>query len=98
MKTFVAAILLCAAIPAAALAGSPPVKAKAAPENLAEVCNAMGAEGKTTADGRGCINTRTGGAVVCSDDQCKDYFADPRYAKIKTILDKNRAKPQQRAL
>ena len=98
MKTFIAAVILTAILPAAAMAGSPPVKAKTAPENLVEVCSSMGAEGQTVANGNGCVNTRTGGAVVCAGGQCTDYFADPRYAKIKTILDKNRATPQQRAL
>jgi len=90
---FVATVLASLAAPV--LAGSPPVKSKVTPDSVAASCEALGSRGETLGNGAGCRNTTTGAAVVCSGNQCTDYFADPRYAKIKSILDAGRTKPQK---
>lgn len=86
-------LLSCLAVPA--LAGSPPVKSPTAPDSAAASCVALGTRGETLANGNGCRNTETGAAIVCSSGQCTDYFADPRYKKIRAILDQNKLQPQQ---
>ena len=63
------------------------------PDEVATSCTALGGKGESLADGAGCRNTETGAAVICEGDQCTDYFADPRYAKIKDILDRSKVKP-----
>ena len=90
---FVSIVLTCLALPAGA--GSPPTKSTVTPGSVAASCLALGAKGETIANATGCRNTRTGAAVVCSNDQCTDYFADPRHAKIKAILDAERNKTQK---
>ena len=92
MKSSMIAVLLLAATALPALAGSPPVKSTKSPEQVASACGAMTSD---KADlGNGCVNTRTGGAVLCTGDQCTDYFADPRYSRIKAILNANQVKPE----
>ncbi len=86
-------LLSCLAVPA--FAGSPPVKSSTPPDSVAASCLTLGAKGETLANGMGCRNTETGAAVVCSGGQCTDYFADPRYKKIRSILDQNKVQPQQ---
>lgn len=86
-------LLSCLAIPA--FAGSPPVKSTTTPDSVAASCASLGSGGETLANGNGCRNTETGAAIVCSGGQCTDYFADPRYKKIKAILDQNKTRPQQ---
>ena len=54
--------------------------------------------GETLANGAGCRNIGTGAAVDCSGGQCTDYFADPRYSKIKSILDAGKPKPRKAPL
>lgn len=89
---FTAAILLpLVSIPA--LAGSPPDLSRQTPGAVAASCAALGDKAESLANGAGCRNTETGAAVICEGDQCTDYFADPRHAKIKDMLDKNRTKP-----
>ncbi len=92
----VSVLLACLVLPASA--GSPPVKSKVTPGNVASTCLALGAMGETLANGTGCRNTTTGAAVDCSGGQCTDYFADPRYNKIKSILDVGKVKPQKAPL
>ena len=96
--TLLAGLVLFATAPA--FAGSPPVKIPATPAEVEARCTAAGASAEAIAtDGlTGCQNTETGAAVLCTGDQCTDYFADPRYKKIKQLLDANRTRPQQRAL
>ncbi len=82
-----AAIILALALPA--IAGSPPAKTRTGPDAMAASCAQLGWKGEVIANG--CRNTGTGAALTCdANGQCKDYFADPRYGKIKTILDRNR--------
>jgi hypothetical protein len=81
------------ALPAAA--GSPPTKSMATPESVAAACRSLGAKGETLANGTGCRNVETGAAAACFGGQCTDYFADPRYKKIKGLLDAAKVKPQQ---
>lgn len=90
---FVSACLAVLAVPA--FAGSPPVKSSVTPESAAAACAALGPSGEPLGNGAGCRNTLTGAAVICSGSQCTDYFADPRYAKIKAILDAGKANPQK---
>lgn len=86
------ALVLALALPAAA--GSPPVDSKLNPDGVAASCAALGDKGEAIANG--CRNTETGAALACdANGQCKDYFADPRYAKIKAILDANRLPRQE---
>lgn len=86
------ALVMALAIPAAA--GSPPVASETESDALATSCAALGSKGEAVANG--CRNTETGAALTCdANGQCKDYFADPRYAKIKAILDANRNAPPQ---
>lgn len=83
-----ATILAACSIPA--LAGTAPVKAKTTPGDLASLCDSMGPKGESFKQGTsvGCLNIETGAALVCTaGGQCTDYFADPRYKKIRTILD-----------
>ena len=89
---FVSIVLTCLVVPAGA--GSPPTTSTVTPGSVAASCLALGAKGESIANGTGCRNTRTGAAVVCSNDQCTDYFADPRHAKIKAILDAEKKKPR----
>jgi hypothetical protein len=96
MKSSMIAILLLAAAALPAAAGTAPVKSKLSPGTVATSCKALGADGAALATG--CVNTKTGGAVTCAGGQCTDYFADPRYSKIKALLDADRAKPQQQPL
>lgn len=98
MKSFILSTLFLTSLAVPALAGSPPTTSKLQPEAVAESCAALGPTGQRLAQGTGCRNTETGAAVLCSGDQCTDYFADPRYSKIKSLLDANRVRPQQRAL
>ena len=37
-------------------------------------------------------------AMPALADTCTDYFANPRHARIKAVLDANRIKPQQAPL
>jgi hypothetical protein len=86
-----AALLIALAMPANA--GTAPVVSKATPETITAACGQLGSKGEDlgTNGSVGCRNTETGAAAVCSaDGQCKDYFADPRYKRIKAILDANR--------
>ncbi len=89
----VSILLACLALPASA--GSPPVNSKVTPGSVATSCLALGATGEVIANGAGCRNTGTGAAVTCSGSQCTDYFADPRYKKIKGILDAAKNAPQK---
>ena len=89
----VSILLACLALPASA--GSPPVKSKVTPGNVTASCLALGAQGEVIANGAGCRNTETGAAVTCTGNQCTDYFADPRYKKIKGILDAAKNTPQK---
>ena len=89
----VSVLLACLVLPASA--GSPPAKSKVTPGNIASTCLALGAAGETLANGAGCRNTKTGAAVDCSSGQCTDYFADPRYGKIKAILKAGKTTPQK---
>jgi hypothetical protein len=89
---FTAAILLPLFV-MPALAGSPPDLSRQTPDTVAASCDALGEKGESLANGAGCRNAETGAAVICQGNQCTDYFADPRYAKIKDILDRNRVKP-----
>ena len=90
---FVSIVLTCLAVPAGA--GSPPTTSTVTPGSVAASCLALGATGESIANGAGCRNTRTGAAAVCSNGQCTDYFADPRYAKIKAILDAGKPQPRK---
>ena len=92
----VSVLLACLVLPAAA--GSPPAKSKVTPGNVASTCLALGTMGETLANGAGCRNIGTGAAVDCSGGQCTDYFADPRYNKIKSILDAGKFKPRKAPL
>ena len=66
------------------------------PESVTSSCLALGTMGESIANGTGCRNTKTGAALTCDKNgPCKDYFADPRYGKIKAILDAERKQPQQ---
>ncbi len=98
MKSFFLSVLVLTSLAVPALAGSPPTTSKVQPETVADSCATLGTKGERLASGAGCRNTETGAAVLCTGDQCTDYFADPRYSKIKSLLDANRVKPQQRAL
>jgi hypothetical protein len=91
--TAIAVVLLSvSALPAGA--GSPPVTSERTPAEVAAACAAL-PDGTAALD-HGCVNTETGAAVLCRGDRCTEYFADPRYAKIRAILEAGRAKPQQR--
>jgi hypothetical protein len=98
MKSFVLSALVLSSLAVPALAGSPPTTSKVQPETVAESCAALGPNGESLANGSGCRNTETGAAVLCTGDQCTDYFADPRYSKIKSLFEANRVRPQQRSL
>jgi hypothetical protein len=93
-RLFLTAALLLPLTALPSLAGSPPDLSRQTPDAVAESCTALGSKGESLASGAGCRNTETGAAVICSGNQCTDYFADPRYAKIKNILEKNRVNPQ----
>lgn len=93
-RLFFTAAILLPLVSMPALAGSPPDLSRMTPDAVAASCAALGDRAESLANGAGCRNTETGAAVVCEGDQCTDYFADPRYAKIKDILDKNRVNPQ----
>lgn len=89
-----ATVLAALALPAAA--GSPPAPSKTGPDAITASCAALGLQGEALANG--CRNTETGAALTCDEKgQCKDYFADPRYGKIKAILE-GAGKPQQHRL
>ncbi len=88
-----AAVLILPLVAMPALAGSPPGNGRQTPDAAAAACAALGARGEVLADGAGCRNTETGAAVICKGSQCTEYFADPRFAKIRDILEKNRVKP-----
>lgn len=78
----------------AAFAGSPPRTAPVTPAEVSTACAAAGDAAEPIAGG--CLNTQTGGAIACDDGgRCKDYFADPRYTKIRKLLDANRKVQQQ---
>jgi hypothetical protein len=82
------AMLFALAMPA--LAGSPPVKGHNTTTAVTDACAELGAAGESLSSGGtiGCRNTATGAAVTCNaDGQCTDYFADPRYGKIKAALE-----------
>jgi hypothetical protein len=68
---------------------------------LTSICLSMGDTGKgfnlggTTGD-YGCQNQDNGAAVTCSGDgQCTDHVGDPRWRRIKELID-NAGKKQQR--
>lgn len=97
MKTALLAALLACASAAPVLAGSPPIAGSERPTDLTARCLALGTKGEVLAGGDGCRNAETGAAILCAGDRCTEYFADPRHARIKAILDANR-RPQQRPL
>jgi hypothetical protein len=81
---------LAVLIAAPAIAGSPPGTIPSTSTDVAAACRDAGPGTVPFAGGglTGCQNTVTGGAVACgTDGQCRDFFADPRYGKIKAILD-----------
>lgn len=89
-RVFLFTTALMAGLTVPALAGTPPTTRNQSPEAVAAACAELGSKGQVVAFGTttGCQNTSTGAAVTCdANGQCKDYFADPRYRKIKTILD-----------
>jgi hypothetical protein len=94
MKIAAFAVLLLSVSVLPASAGSPPVRNERTPAEVADACAAL-PDGKAEWQ-HGCVDTRTGAAVLCRGDRCTEYFADPRYARIKAILDAGRVKPQQR--
>ena len=97
MKRLILSSLLLAVLAMPALTGSPPVKSRNTPDAVANACGALGANGETLT--MGCRNTTTGAAVTCkADGTCTDYFADPRYGKIKAVLDAIPIKSQQAPL
>ena len=91
-KVFVLSAVLVTALAVPALAGSPPTPSKTGPDMLAAACGALGEDGERISRGNltGCVNTTTGAALTCeAGGRCMEYFADPRYAKVKAILDGN---------
>lgn len=92
-RPFLAAAILLPLFAISSLAGSPPDLSRQTPDQVSASCAALGGKGESLASGAGCRNTETGAAAICDGDQCTDYFADPRHAKIKDILDRNRVKP-----
>lgn len=98
-KTFFAASAILLAFITPAFAGTPPVKSKTGSSAMAEACAALGANGETiTVNGSsGCRNTETGAAISCdSYGQCTEYFADPRWKKIKLLQRDGQQKPPAR--
>ena len=92
-RVFLLSTALVAGLAMPALAGTPPTTSNQSPEAVAAACGKLVSNGKVLAFGTstGCQNTSTGAAVTCDKNgQCKDYFADPRYKRIKTILDSAR--------
>lgn len=72
------------------LAGTPPTPSKTTPDQMTVACGELGEAGESFSRGglTGCVNTTTGAALSCdADGRCTDYFADPRYPRIKAILD-----------
>jgi hypothetical protein len=67
---------------------------------LKDVCVAMGDVGKGfnldgTSGTYGCQNRENGDAVTCNGDgQCTDHVGDPRWLRIKTLID-NAGKKKQ---
>jgi len=89
-KTILAASAILIALAMPALAGSPPVKGHNTATSAADACAELGTTGEALSSGGdiGCRNTATGAAVTCNtNDQCTDYFADPRYGRIKAALE-----------
>jgi hypothetical protein len=94
-RTFFLSAVLTSLLAMPALAGSPPAPSTSGPANLAAACETLGDGGESYANGgtTGCINTATGAALTCdADGTCTDHFADPRYAKIKAVLDAARGR------
>lgn len=92
-RSFLAAAILLPLFVMPSLAGSPPDVSRQTPDQVSASCAALGDKGEALANGAGCRNTETGAVLICEGNQCTDYFADPRYSKIKDILDRNRVKP-----
>jgi hypothetical protein len=82
-----ATTLLFFAIPST-LAGTPPREAPLTRADMEGRCAALGAEGERLVSG--CRNAETGAALVCDDRGCTEHFADPRYARIRALLDQYR--------
>jgi len=94
-RRFLMTTAFLTAFAGSAMAGSAPVKIGTTPDRIAETCAAMGSGGEAIRFGNsvGCRNTVTGGAITCSTNgPCNDYFADPRYSKVKAALG---GQPQQ---
>ena len=87
------AVVIITAIAVPALAGTPPIESKRTPADIAAACVELGSKGEAIAIGSmtGCRNIETGAIAACDENgQCKNYFADPRDAKIRAILDNAR--------
>lgn len=98
-KTFLATTAILVALITPALAGTPPVKSKTSSAAAAEACAALGVNGETITFSRnsGCRNTETGAAISCDQDgQCTEYFADPRWKKIKLLQRDGQQQPPAR--
>jgi hypothetical protein len=60
---------------------------------LTSICLAMGDTGKGfnlggTSGTYGCQNQNNGNAITCNGDgQCTDHVGDPRWRRIKTLID-----------
>jgi len=92
-RVFLFSTALVTGLALPAFAGAPPVTIPASPADVAAICAESPGNTDPIASGglTGCRNTRTGGAVACdADGRCRDYFADPRYPRIKAILDNAR--------
>jgi len=69
-----------------------PDKRPAGRDEVKDLCIAMGAAGMGFGlDGTGsygCQNTVNGNALICgADGQCTDHVGDPRWRRIKTLID-----------
>lgn len=92
-----AAALILTGLSAPAFASFAPIKYAISRGDLAARCELLGSKGEgwgfeaSTGD-YGCRNTDNGNTVKCTTDgRCTDYAGDPRWKKVKAILEGGRA-------
>lgn len=69
----------------AALAGTAPIRTDLTPKDIRARCSSFGDE-ITKIDGS-CLNPTNGSALVCYGASCTELAPDPRYAKLKRLLE-----------
>jgi hypothetical protein len=71
----------------ACFAGTAPAKSATTPSDVRSKCAAFG--DKVLNLDSGCLNPENGAALVCNPARCFELAPDPRYARVKRLLEED---------